>query len=608
MKKLLLLAIAAFGLNVSAYSQCATTSAPTSNCSFGDQIESFALNSILATGNSGCGASGNNNFTSQTWTLTLGSTYSWSATVGTGLYNQGMGIWIDYNNDGFYSASEFAASSSIALTHNGSLTIPYTATPLTVLKMRVRCRYNNVFTGNDACLIYSYGETEDYTVYLVCPSVAPPAPTITASATSTLICSGATPTLTGSGSLSYTWNPGNINSPTVVVTPGSTTVYSLTASVPACPIIPTSSTSITLSVNTTPTLTVNSGSICSGDSFTINPSGASTYTIEGGSSVVSPASNTSYSVIGTATNGCVSNTVSSSVTVNSNPTITVNSGTICSGSTFTMNPSGASSYTFQGGSSTVSPSSNSTYSVIGSVAGCVSSAVTSSVTVNASPTISVNSGSICSGNSFTMVPSGALTYTFQGGSAVVSPTGNATYSVTGTNSLGCVGATNSSVTVNQNPNVTAVTSATNYICVGQTATLTAGGASTYTWNTTATTSVIAVSPTTTTSYTVTGTDGNGCINSAIVSQSVSACTNINSTSGNLYSTIKVFPNPSNGVFNIQTDGAAQVELFDALGKPVLKTKVEAGTFNLNISDKAKGIYFLKTTSNGQVKTIQLIKE
>lgn len=544
MKKFLLLVTAVMGLNVSyVRAQCLTTSAPTSNCSFGDQIESFVLNSIAATGNSGCGASGYNDFTSQTWTLTLGGTYSWSAIVGTGLYNQGVGIWIDYNNDGAYSASEFVASSAPALTHNGMLTIPYSATPLTNLKMRVRCKYNNSFTTNDPCQIYNYGETEDYTVYLVCPTVAPPPPAISASASSTLLCSGETSTLTASGSASYTWNPGNVNSPTVAVTPGSTTVYSLTASVPACTIIPTSSVSITLSVNTTPTLTVNSGSICSGNSFTINPSGASTYTIQGGSSVVSPTSNTTYTVIGTASNGCVSNTVSSSVTVNAIPTITVNSGTICSGSTFTISPSGASSYTFQGGSAVVSPTTSSTYSVIGA------------------------------------------------------------------SSAGCVGASEtSSVTVNSNPTVTAVTTETNYICTGQTATLTASGANTYTWNTTSTSSVIAISPTITTSYSVTGTDGNGCTNSAVVTQSVSTCTNIQSIDGNSNPMLTVFPNPSNGLFNIEATATLEIELFDALGKSVLKRTIEAGVFSLNLSDQSKGIYFLKTLLNGQVKIIQLIKQ
>lgn len=50
------------------------------------------------------------------------------------------------------------------------------------------------------------------------------------------------------------------------------------------------------------------------------------------------------------------------------------------------------------------------------------------------------------------------------------------------------------------------------VCLGHQATMTASGANTYTWNTGATTATISASPTVTTTYTVTGTDVNGCIN------------------------------------------------------------------------------------------------
>jgi len=61
------------------------------------------------------------------------------------------------------------------------------------------------------------------------------------------------------------------------------------------------------------------------------------------------------------------------------------------------------------------------------------------------------------------------------------------------------------------------------ICVGGSATLTASGATTYTWAPGgATTAAITVSPTTTTTYTVTGTDANGCQNTASTTITVNA--------------------------------------------------------------------------------------
>ena len=58
------------------------------------------------------------------------------------------------------------------------------------------------------------------------------------------------------------------------------------------------------------------------------------------------------------------------------------------------------------------------------------------------------------------------------------------------------------------------------ICAGQSSTLTASGASTYSWSTGQNTSSITVTPDSTTTYTVTGTDANGCSNTADVTVTV----------------------------------------------------------------------------------------
>ncbi len=75
------------------------------------------------------------------------------------------------------------------------------------------------------------------------------------------------------------------------------------------------------------------------------------------------------------------------------------------------------------------------------------------------------------------------------------------------------------ITVNAAPVIT-VNSPT--ICATQSATLTASGASTYVWNTSATTNSIIVTPSANTNYTVTGTDAVGCTNQKVTSVSISA--------------------------------------------------------------------------------------
>ncbi len=396
---------------------------------------------------------------------------------------------------------------------------------------------------------------------------------------------------TGNGVVTFSWNPITCTS--------------------------ASRTPVTVTVNALPTVSVTSGAVCPGSSFTMTPSGASTYTFSSGSAVVSPTTPTNYSVTGTSAFGCVSsNTAVSTVSINAVPTVTVNSGTICSGSTFTIVPSGASTYTIQGGSAVVTPTANASYTVIGTnTAGCISAnTATSNVTVNAIPSLSVTGNTIICGTGTNVLnASGANTYSWNTGATTssisISPTVTTNYTVIGTFSLtGCAVSTTLAQNVGLIPSVTAASSNTDFICSGSTATLTAAGANTYVWNTTATTAVIAVSPTTTTSYTVTGANAAGCSANAVITQSVSTCTGINSNFLNPDSNFIVYPNPSNGIFNVQLENAATIEVTDVLGKVILTEKVNAGNNQLNISNNVHGVYFVKAIIEGKTKTLKIVKE
>lgn len=227
------------------------------------------------------------------------------------------------------------------------------------------------------------------------------------------------------------------------------------------------------------------------------------------------------------------------------------------------------------------------------------------ITVAPNPTINVNSGSICSGNSFTIIPSGANTYTIQGGNAVKTPTANASYTVTGTSNDGCVSSTfaTSSITVTQLPTINANTSNT-LICVGETATLTASGASTFTWNPGGSGVTISVSPNTTTTYTVTGTDANGCENNATITQDVSLCTGINNitTSNN---NMTLFPNPSSSILTIQTiEEIKAVYVFNTLGD-LVKTE---NTNSFSVEQLASGIYMIHVKTEKGINTLRFIRE
>jgi hypothetical protein len=132
---------------------------------------------------------------------------------------------------------------------------------------------------------------------------------------------------------------------------------------------------------------------------------------------------------------------------------------------------------------------------------------------------------VCAGSSATLTGSGATTYTWNPGAltgtnVVVTPTATTIYTVIGRTGT-CSNTRTISLTVNPSPTVTAASSPT-LICRGSSATLTAGGASTYTWNPGALTgSTTVVSPTVTTTYTVTGRSLTGCTNTRTVTLTVS---------------------------------------------------------------------------------------
>lgn len=164
--------------------------------------------------------------------------------------------------------------------------------------------------------------------------------------------------------------------------------------------------------------------------------------------------------------------------------------------------------------------------------------------------------------------------------------------------------------VGTTPTITAVSSTTNYICVGGSATLTASGASYYNWNPGGGGTTIAISPTVTTSYTVVGTGTNGCQSSAVLNQSVSPCTSI--TELILFNgtpAVKLYPNPSSGEVTMEVEEGDMLKIIDAMGKKIMEVEVHRGNAEFNMIDAPAGIYFVQVLSGKKVMSVQkLVKE
>ena len=304
--------------------------------------------------------------------------------------------------------------------------------------------------------------------------------------------------------------------------------------------------------------------ICSGDtSITLNaPYGAGTYSwtgpgIVGTTNTYSVQVNLpgTYSVTISNLSGSSSYSTTLTQTVSNVgvlPTISISGNTsVCIGNNTILTASGANSYTWTAsGSSINAPTitaygySNTTYTVSGvDINGCVGTN-TVSVTVNSSPTIAIaGSTSICPGINDTLIASGALTYTWSAnaGSAltalvIVAPTSTKTYTVTGKDINQCLNTKTITVSTLPAPTVSAPSS---ILCAGHTATITASGATSYTWNTGTTGSSIVVTPSVTTTYTVAGSNGSGC-------------------SKTVTSTITIAPNPTISFLSVASSTAQVV--------------------------------------------------
>jgi len=433
------------------------------------------------------------------------------------------------------------------------------------------------------------------------------------------VCSGNTTSLSAGGATTYTWQPGNIVGANVVVSPISNTTYTVIGSSAACAGIYT----IAIATNPNPTVSTSASNftLCAGESSTLTASGALNYTWTpggvGASIVVSPIIPTAYNVVGVNSFGCLAYTSQPVIAyAGPNMNIAASSTLICAGSPVTLNANGATTYLWNTGATTavttVTPPSTTIYTVVGSSPNTICSTTKTIEITVVTTTIAVsNPTAICLGESTTLNASGASTYNWSNGgsgsSISVNPVSTTVYTVTGISSLGggtCASTATTEVTVNLLPTVVAASTRTN-ICRNESANLTVSGASTYSWSTSSTATAIVVSPTTQTTYTVVGTDANGCKNTGSIIIKVYACVGLDENASAAFN-INIYPNPSSGEFNISSGENMSLLLINELGQLITELELNAeNAYTAEVKGLSKGIYFItsKETNQGLNKKI-----
>lgn len=370
--------------------------------------------------------------------------------------------------------------------------------------------YNN--TGNDpdtmvftVFVTNAYGCTATDNVQII----VSPVPTANAG-NNVIFCSGQSASLgTGSTSgYSYSWSPAtglsgsSVSNPTVTLTNTGTTNVSFNYIVTASWFNCTDNDTVVVTVKPLPVSNAGANLVlCAGDTITI------------GTAVTA-----GYTYAWTPSTGLSNTTISDPSVIVSNP------GTVAD---------------------------TLYYTVTTTLNGCTTSDSIQIIT-NPLPLVqgSANPTAVCSGSPATLTGTGAVTYSWAlltapgsvigaGATITVSPLVTTSYIVTGTSGVNCDNTDTITVTVNPLPNVQALTP-NDTICEGDSITITGNGANSYSWallsspgSPISISNSIVVGPSATTSYIVTGTDGNGCVNRDTIQIFVNGAPLANQINGNI---------------------------------------------------------------------------
>ena len=366
-------------------------------------------------------------------------------------------------------------------------------------------------------------------VYLQYPS------NITVDPDTAYICLGDSITLTASGANTYVWSEGLGTNNSVIVSPTTTTTYTVTGVSGSCSPVATA----LVIVNPLPEInvTTDEAEVCSGDTAILSVTGANSYiwsTSDTTSTIiVTPDTLTTYTVTGIDTLGC---TNVGYITINTKPLpeieITSTLTSICEGDGTLLSASGGISYIWGDGTTdannVVYPDSTTSYVVTGYGSNGCFNTDTMTINVHANPdiTFTMEPPYYCEGDTVELTATGGQYYhwnTGQDGNMIlIYPDSATVYSVTVTNQWDCSNTAEINVEVYDKPNVEILTNKTD-ICIGEYVALIAEGAEEYSWNTGETFSEITVRPQSTMTYVVTGTNAPGCKDTANVEIKVQLC-------------------------------------------------------------------------------------
>ncbi|MDP2388471.1 MAG: gliding motility-associated C-terminal domain-containing protein [Bacteroidota bacterium] len=410
-------------------------------------------------------------------------------------------------------------------------------------------------------------------------------------------------------------------------------VYTVSVTVDAC--VATSTVSATFNPRPDPQITSDSSAMCTGNFIVLdgNPtSGVSYQWLLNASNIAGATASTfsanqpgNYSLYVLDLNGCDSTSASFAITVHPEPVISSNDDQFCLNSSiagltasssdpnivYSWNNGAGTGSTFPVNSLTVGAT---TYTVVGVDQNGCDDTVTVVATILANPVFGFSANDFCLGVAGTLSTDNSnLTYSWDNGtissgnsvSVPASSAGSTTYTVTGTDGNGCETVNTINAVVHDLPIIEILNkiNGDTTICGSAAIDLLASGASSYVWSTTETTNPISVA--TTGTYSVTGTDAFGCVNSTLINVSAAPgpvigqifgtptiCNgyqtqlSIDSTSGYTYSWVNNIGSvlSTDTIVTIATAGTYSLTVTNSCGSTT--TPITIGSASISISFEA----------------------
>ena len=148
-----------------------------------------------------------------------------------------------------------------------------------------------------------------------------------------------------------------------------------------------------------------------------------------------------------------------------------------------------------------------------------------------------------------------------------------------------------------------------FICKGETYTISANGANTYTWATVNSQAAsVVLTATNSITHGVDGTGTNGCKGSKTIYIQVDPCVGVDKHTNEESRNFEIFPNPSNGSITLIGNKTAQISISNGLGQIVKTLELsEANQFKMEINDLPNGIYIVRSDSMSLTNKVIILK-